>query len=151
VINRRKIIIALGAAALASPLSPLAQPAAKVWHVGFLHSESLARAGDRLEAFRAGMRELGYEEGVAALLSNIGNVHLNLFDYPKALECYDKALMIHEELGNKQGVAGILGNIGIVHGNLSEHAKALEYFEKSQAICNDHDSILLHPVNHGSF
>ena len=60
-INRRKLLVALGA--LVSPLSSLAQPQTKVWRIGFLHSESLARSQDRVDAFRAGLRELGYEEG----------------------------------------------------------------------------------------
>ncbi len=60
---RRKLIIALGAGALAAPLAAFAQQQGGVRRIGFLHSESLARSGDRLDAFRAGLRELGYEEG----------------------------------------------------------------------------------------
>ena len=62
-INRRKLIVALGAGALAAPFGAFAQPQGKVWRIGILHSESLARSGDRVDAFRAGLRELGYEEG----------------------------------------------------------------------------------------
>jgi len=63
--NRRKLILALGASALVSPLSPLAQPATKVWRVGFL---SLRGRPDSLETdpfggFPLGMRGLGYIEG----------------------------------------------------------------------------------------
>ena len=61
--NRRKLLVALGAGALVSPLSSLAQPQTKVWRIGLLHSESLSRTQDRVDAFRAGLRELGYEEG----------------------------------------------------------------------------------------
>ena len=64
-INRRKLLVALGAGAgaLAAPLVAFAQQQGKVWRIGFLHSESVARAGDRVDAFRAGLRDLGYEEG----------------------------------------------------------------------------------------
>jgi putative ABC transport system substrate-binding protein len=67
-INRRKLLVALGAGVLATPLASFAQPQGKVWRIGFLHSESLARAGDRVDQFRAGLRELGYEEGKNLLI-----------------------------------------------------------------------------------
>ena len=71
-IARRKVIIALGASAFLSPLSSLvfplssfAQPAAKVWRVGFLSQRHM----DFVDAdyiygpFTQGMRELGYVVG----------------------------------------------------------------------------------------
>jgi putative tryptophan/tyrosine transport system substrate-binding protein len=63
--KRRELIIALGAIALVAPLGSFAQPQGKVWRVGFLSSESDARFGNgnRVAAFRAGLRDLGYEEG----------------------------------------------------------------------------------------
>jgi putative ABC transport system substrate-binding protein len=62
--NRRKFISALGAGALAAPFASFAQqPAAGMRRIGFL-GPSLAPAYAReLEAWRAGLRELGYEEG----------------------------------------------------------------------------------------
>jgi putative tryptophan/tyrosine transport system substrate-binding protein len=63
--GRRKIIVALGAGALAAPLSLFAQQQNKVWRVGFL----AARHVDFVDSdyyygpFRQGMRELGYVEG----------------------------------------------------------------------------------------
>jgi len=63
--KRRELVLALGAAALVSPLGSFAQPQGKVWRVGLLSSESAVRFGNgnRVAAFRAGMRDLGYEEG----------------------------------------------------------------------------------------
>jgi putative ABC transport system substrate-binding protein len=65
VITRRKLLLALGSSALAAPLSPLAQQKGKVWRVGFLGTVSASSFGfpDRIEALRAGLRELGYVEG----------------------------------------------------------------------------------------
>ena len=63
--TRRKLLVALGAGALASPLSSLAQPQTKIWRVGFLSQRHV----DFLDSdyyygpFRQGMRELGYVEG----------------------------------------------------------------------------------------
>ena len=60
-IDRRKIVLALGAAALA-PLASFAQPR-KLWRIGFLQEgkQSLYTLLDN--AFKAGMNALGYAEG----------------------------------------------------------------------------------------
>ena len=68
--NRRKLVIALGAGALASPFGSFAQQQGKVWRVGILFPgsrQSLQDAG-RDQLFQQGMRELGYVEGKNLLL-----------------------------------------------------------------------------------
>jgi putative ABC transport system substrate-binding protein len=66
--NRRKLIIALGAAALAAPLSSLAQaPAAKVARIGLLGPGSATGNEPWVAALLANLRDLGYVEG-----SNLG-------------------------------------------------------------------------------
>ena len=60
--TRRKLVMAIGAGVLAAPFCSIAQQQGKVWHIGFLSSESLARFGDRVDVFRASLRDLGYEE-----------------------------------------------------------------------------------------
>jgi putative ABC transport system substrate-binding protein len=66
VYNRRKLLIALGAGALAAPLTAFSQQSDKVWRVGFL---AFNRRPDSIEshvlygAFIRGMRDLGYVEG----------------------------------------------------------------------------------------
>lgn len=63
--NRRKLIVALGASALAAPFSSFAQQPGKVWRIGFLYLLSRQSAVDfnRYSTFLEGMRELGYVEG----------------------------------------------------------------------------------------
>ncbi len=59
--NRRKLILALGASAFATPLAMFAQQQGKVWRVGFL---TLGSGPDQLvEAFREQLRTMGYVEG----------------------------------------------------------------------------------------
>ena len=64
-ITRRKLVIALGAGALAVPLTPYAQQQDKVWRVGFLAQGHIDFVdSDRFYGpFTQGMRELGYVEG----------------------------------------------------------------------------------------
>ena len=60
--NRRKLVIALGAGALAAPLTCFAQQAAKVARIGHL-SPNLAASPHLRDAFLQGLRDLGYVEG----------------------------------------------------------------------------------------
>jgi putative ABC transport system substrate-binding protein len=61
--NRRKLLMALGAGALATPLACFAQPAGKAYRIGVLETTSLGLNAANFDAFRLGLRELGYAEG----------------------------------------------------------------------------------------
>jgi len=61
--NRRKLVIALGAGALAAPLAPFAQQRGKVWRIGWLKIQGPRHTPGQLQAFREGMRALGLVEG----------------------------------------------------------------------------------------
>ena len=62
--TRRRIVLALGAGALAAPLASFAQQqAAKIARIGFLGTASASGWASRVEALRAGLRDLGYVEG----------------------------------------------------------------------------------------
>ena len=62
--NRRKLIIGIGASALASPLASFAQKKpAKVYRVGVIHTGNLVGTAHFTEAFKQGLREHGYVEG----------------------------------------------------------------------------------------
>jgi putative ABC transport system substrate-binding protein len=62
--NRRKLIVALGAGALAAPFASFAQQSGKVWRVGFLTARRrpISLDSEIFSAFSRGMRELGYVE-----------------------------------------------------------------------------------------
>src|SRR5216683_7323406 len=65
--NRRKLLVTLGAGALAfaAPPGSFGQQQGKVWRVGFFYFGSRQSALDtgRHNAFVQGMRELGYVDG----------------------------------------------------------------------------------------
>jgi len=61
--QRRRFLLATGAL-LAAPLSSTAQqPQAKIARIGFLGVSTPAAWGPRVDAFRTGLRDLGYVEG----------------------------------------------------------------------------------------
>ena len=60
---RRRLVLALMAGALTAPFASFAQQPAKIARIGFLHPASSQVLSTRLQAFRDGLRELGYVEG----------------------------------------------------------------------------------------
>jgi putative ABC transport system substrate-binding protein len=62
-IGRRGFLIALGAGAFAVPLGSLAQQQGKVWRIGWLRESDQSDYFRRFDAFKTGMRALGYVEG----------------------------------------------------------------------------------------
>ena len=61
--NRRRLVIALGASALAAPFPSFAQQPGKVWRIGVLETTSMALNAANFNMFRKGLLELGYAEG----------------------------------------------------------------------------------------
>jgi putative ABC transport system substrate-binding protein len=61
--KRRAFITLLGSAAVGWPLAVRAQPLKRIARIGFLGASSHADYRIRVEAFRAGLRELNYVEG----------------------------------------------------------------------------------------
>jgi putative ABC transport system substrate-binding protein len=61
--DRRTVILAVGSSLLAMPFASQAQTPAKVWRIGMLDTTSTTLNAANLEAFRQGLRELGYAEG----------------------------------------------------------------------------------------
>ena len=61
--KRRKLVIALGAGALAAPFGSFAQQPAKMYRIGFLGTSSAQNLAALIEAFKQGLRELGRIEG----------------------------------------------------------------------------------------
>jgi putative ABC transport system substrate-binding protein len=62
-VDRRAFLHTVAGSLLAAPLAAEAQPPSKVPRIGFLATNSPAEYPDLLEAFRQGLRDLGYVEG----------------------------------------------------------------------------------------
>ena len=61
--NRRKLVTALGASAVVAPFGSFAQQQGKVWRVGILSISVQAAAQVQNDAFVGAMRDLGWAEG----------------------------------------------------------------------------------------
>src|ERR1700686_3531068 len=61
--RRRDFITMLGGAAASSNLWPLAARAQHVWRIGMLETTGESVKSADIDAFRKGLRELGYVEG----------------------------------------------------------------------------------------
>ena len=70
--RRREFITLLGGAAVTWPLAARAQQGNKVWRIGFLGMVSASSHAPRVEALRAGLRELGYVEGKNLVIESDG-------------------------------------------------------------------------------
>jgi putative ABC transport system substrate-binding protein len=69
--DRRTFLAGTGAVLLATPLGVEAQPAGKVWRIGFLGDGSRDdRVGISLEPFREGLRDLGYVDGKNVIIED---------------------------------------------------------------------------------
>src|SRR5438270_5637129 len=66
--RRREFIILLGPATATWPLTGRAQQPAKVARIGFLGLAPAAASANRVEALRAGLRDLGWVEGKNILI-----------------------------------------------------------------------------------
>ncbi|MCE3229982.1 MAG: protein serine/threonine phosphatase [Bacteroidetes bacterium] len=64
-------------------------------------------------------------------IGNMGNVHYNQGNYPKALDCYFKALKTDEALRYEEGIARQYGNIGNIYLNENKLDKALDWYTKA--------------------
>src|SRR5262245_50024882 len=61
--RRRELIVSAGTALVAWPLGARAQAQAKIARLGYLGFGAPAASANRVEALRAGLRDLGYVEG----------------------------------------------------------------------------------------
>jgi putative ABC transport system substrate-binding protein len=99
IVRRREFITLLGSAAAICPIAAHAQQVAKVARIGLLGAASASGYASQLEAFRLGLRDLGYVEG-----KNI------IIEYRWAEGRYDRLTVLAAEL------VGLKVDIILTHG-----------------------------------
>lgn len=79
-------------------------------------------------------KDIGWPEGQAFTLNNIGLLHWRAKEFDKALKLSQEALRIHQQGGAKQEFAIVLRNLGEIYCDAGKYSKALEYLDKALLI-----------------
>jgi len=74
-----------------------------------------------------------------AHLGNLGAIDLNMGEYRRAIEHYERHRLIARELGDRSGEAQDLENLGNAYEFLGEHARAIALFEQQFQIARELD------------
>jgi len=69
--------------------------------------------------------------------TSTGVLYNNVGQYQKALEYYQKVLVIRQKMGNPKGEAAELSNIGTLYSNSGQYEKALEHYQQAVAISRE--------------
>ncbi len=79
-------------------------------------------------------RRLGDKQYQGINLNYMGNAQWELGNIEKAIEFYERGLIINREIGNRRGEGNTLGNLGNAYTYLGNGHKALEFQETALAI-----------------
>ncbi|HYC85681.1 MAG TPA: tetratricopeptide repeat protein [Chryseosolibacter sp.] len=79
-------------------------------------------------------KDLGYAQGQAQGLRQVGIVLWTQANYGTALKNFLAGLKLAESIGNKQLIADLLGNVGLVYHGLGDYKEALRYHQRSLAM-----------------
>ncbi|WP_176214777.1 tetratricopeptide repeat-containing sensor histidine kinase [Reichenbachiella faecimaris] len=77
------------------------------------------------------------EKTEAKIINKIGNVYVSKGDYVKALESYQKSLVLAERMQDFEKIAHACGNIGLVYFYIGQYEDALLNMKKSAQILID--------------
>lgn len=75
-------------------------------------------------------KQRGNKQSQAAHLNNLGKAYLNLRQYQKAIENYQKVIELSKEIGDRHEKGNALGNLGIAYRNLGQYQKAIDYHQQ---------------------
>lgn len=81
----------------------------------------------------------GLKKYMATALNTQGMAWSIKGDYAKALDHYNRSLIIKERIGNKHGIAATLDNIGILHYHQGDFVQAIDYYTRSLRIREEID------------
>ena len=84
------------------------------------------------------LSELSEDDEISRyLLSSLGILYFQISSYKKAIEYYEKALVIAREIEDRRGEGKSLGNLGLAYRNLGQVEKAIEYHEQALVIAKE--------------
>lgn len=103
----------------------------------------LGQHSNALEAYKNALaiyREFGYRASEGEILSIMADAYAAQKDFPKAIELYQQALVIHDEVGNLPGKITTLSGLGAVY-SVTKHPKALETHQQAFQIAQQVGSL----------
>lgn len=106
------------------------------------------RTSDQDKAIEYGLQalglaeQIGFKEGMARALNNLGLVYRRRGNYPQALDYHLKALKISEEARDSVDIAQALNRIGLIYQGQSNYLAALEYFQRARTMYEKQHDLL---------
>ena len=92
--------------------------------------------------------KLGFQEGKANAITNLGRLQTARGNPEKAIDLYKNAFSIMENIHNERGTASALTNIGIALIEMQSYKKAIPYFKRTKSIYeklkNTHNLAIVH-------
>lgn len=85
---------------------------------------------DELQTILVTQRKNGARLAEADTLNKIGEIHIQLKEYDKALELHQQALAMYEELSDRQGEAETLGYVGNAYFQAGKYRHVEELFRQ---------------------
>jgi DNA-binding CsgD family transcriptional regulator len=79
-------------------------------------------------------RELGYKDGIAQLLTNLGELTLRQGNYERSAACYREGLTMHWELGYKNGIAYCMEGLAAVIAAMGRPIQAARLWGAAQKL-----------------
>ena len=79
-------------------------------------------------------RQIGYRQGEANSLGNLGIAYDSLGQFHRAIAFHEQSLEIQREIGNRQGEANSLGNLGNTYHSLGQYQRAIAFHEQDLEI-----------------
>jgi tetratricopeptide (TPR) repeat protein len=84
--------------------------------------------------------DIDLEWQVGALCSNIGMIHLEQSNFPKAKKYLERALQLSKKAGNREEIAKGYGRLGFVYEDQTDFPKALEQYKMGLEIFQELDN-----------
>jgi len=78
-------------------------------------------------------------------LNNIGNLYFRQGNYQRAIEYYERALVISKKENNKLTILNITANLGEVYAKAGQGKKAQEYLDSALAMCKALQASIFEP------
>ena len=82
-------------------------------------------------------RQIGYRQGEANSLGNLGIAYDSLGQFHRAIAFHEQSLEIQREIGNRQGEANSLGNLGNTYHSLGQYQRAIAFHEQDLEITRE--------------